>query len=155
MSGRRLGVVLFSIFLGFVTVLVLVGAGAFFVAKGMAENAAGPTRWQPITPTPTLPPTPTVAALTPTPVPEGIYVGGQAEVVSGVGVRMRRTPGYKNKPAGDVIVVVPPQSVMDVVGGPREVDGLRWWRVRWQGKEGWMAEYSARGLQLLAPAGEG
>lgn len=149
---ERLTVILLGVFLGIATALVLLVLGTYIVTHTIGASQAGPTRWQPITPTPTpaTSPTPTVTP-TPTPTPEGIYVGGKARVVSGVNVNMRRTPGYRNKPADDIIVAVPPNSVVDVIGGPEEKDGLRWWQVRWQGKEGWMAEFSSRGTQLLAP----
>ncbi len=149
---ERITVILLGVFLGIATALVLLVLGTYIVTHTIGASQAGPTRWQPITPTPTpaVSPTPTVTP-TPTATPEGIYVGGKARVVSGVNVNMRRTPGYRNKPADDIIVAVPPNSVVEVIGGPKEKDGLRWWQVRWQGKEGWMAEFSSRGTQLLAP----
>ena len=123
----------------------------YLVVRSMIAESTPPLRWSPITPTPTRPPTPTVAPQTPTPPPEGIYVGGQAQVVSAVGVRLRASPGYRNKPPEDIITVVPPQSIVTVIGGPEEVDGLRWWQVQWQERQGWMAERTANGVQLLAP----
>ncbi len=150
MKGRWL-LTLGGLTLGLLTALALVVAALYAVTLGSGSGNAGPRRWQPITPTPTQPPTPTVAPQTPTPQPPGIHVGGQAQVVSAVGVRLRKTPGYRNKPPEDVLTVVPSRSVVTVIGGPEEVDGLRWWRVRWRGYEGWMAEATAQGLQLLAP----
>ena len=149
---EHLTLIVLGLLLGVATVLVLLVLAAYVATQVMGTSEAGPTRWQPVTPTPTpaISPTPTVTP-TPTPTPEGIYVGGKARVVSGVNVNMRRTPGYRNKPADDIIVSVPPNSVVDVIGGPKKKDGLTWWQVRWQGKEGWMAEYSSRGTRLLAP----
>lgn len=146
--------VLSAIVLGIATAVALVSLGVLVLASGLGSATAGPQRWQPITPTPTLAGTPTVLSEGPTPTPQGIYVGGTARVVSNVGVRLRRSPGYQNKPASDVLTVVPPNSTVTVVGGPEEADGLRWWRVRWQGYEGWMTEATASGVQLLAPPGE-
>ncbi len=149
---ERLTVIVLGLLLGAATVLLLLVAGAYVFTRTMGASRAAPTRWQPITPTPTPVVSPTPEATpTPTPTPEGIYVGGRAEVVSQVRVNMRKSPGYRNKPKDDVIVAVPPGSVVEVIGGPKEKDNLRWWQVRWQGKEGWMAEYSSRGTQLLAP----
>lgn len=143
-----------GLLLGLATAVAVVIGGFFLLAGGLAGSTAGPQRWYPITPTPTIAASPTVAPLTPTPTPEGLYVGGQARVVSNVGVRLRRTPGYRNKPAADILTVVPPESVVTLVGGPEEADGLRWWEVQWRAYRGWMAEATAGGVQLLAPAGE-
>ncbi len=145
-------VVFLGLLLGAATVLILVVAGMYIATQGWS-HAAAPTRWHPITPTPTpqITPTPTPSP-TPTPRPEGLYIGGRAKVVSRVGVRMRKTPGYKGKPANDVVIVVPPNTTLDVIGGPKEVDGLRWWQVRWGKHEGWMAEFSAGGTRLLGPS---
>ncbi len=149
----RVAMIVIGVLLGLATALLLVVAGLYLFAQTMGGSRTSPARWQPVTPTPTpiVSPTPT-ATPSPTPTPEGIYVGGAARVVSQTRVNMRRTPGYRNKPADDVIAAVPPNSLLDVVGGPREKDGLRWWQVRWKGKKGWMAEFSARGTRLLAPA---
>ncbi len=152
MNAREKWTVVFlGILLGVATVLILVVAGTYIAARGWS-HAAGPTRWHPVTPTPTpeITPSPTPSP-TPTPPPEGLYVGGKAKVVGRVGVRMRKTPGYKGKPADDVIIIVPPNTVLEVLDGPKEADALRWWRVRWGTHEGWMAEFSARGTRLLQP----
>ncbi len=140
-----------GILLGASTVLILTVAGMYIATRGWSR-AAAPTRWHPVTPTPTPEITPTATPTpSPTPPPEGIYVGGRAKVVSRVGVRMRKTPGYKNKPTGDIVIVVPPNTVLDVIGGPKEADNLRWWQVRWGKHKGWMAEFSAAGTRLLGP----
>ncbi|NPA90379.1 MAG: hypothetical protein GXO55_02840 [Chloroflexi bacterium] len=137
--------------LGVLTVCVAVALLGFLLVRWMNNSAAEPKRWHPITPTPTSAPTPTPTGAPPTSDVPVIHVGGKAQVVARVGVRLRKSPGYRNKPAGDILVVVPPRSVVEVIGGPQQVDDLRWWRVRWKSYEGWMAEYSAGGTRLLAP----
>ncbi len=151
----QVAMIVIGLLLGLATALLLIVAGLYLFAQSMGGARAAPTRWHPITPTPTpaISPTPTLTP-SPTPTPAGIYVGGKARVVSQTRVNMRRTPGYRNKPKDDVVTAVPPNSLVDVLGGPREKDGLRWWQVKWRDKKGWMAEYSARGTRLLAPAGE-
>lgn len=65
-------------------------------------------------------------------------------------VRMRRTPGFANKPASDVLADVPAGTVLTVTGGPTNADGLIWWRVRGTTAEGWMAQAGTDGKALLA-----
>ena len=79
--------------------------------------------------------------------------GDSARNVSGGSVNLRRTPGYLNKPPGDVITVIEADAVVTVQRGPQLEDGLRWWHVRAGDAEGWMAERSSQGLVLMAPAG--
>jgi hypothetical protein len=64
-------------------------------------------------------------------------------------VNLRQSPGFQNKPAGDILGVVPAGQVGEIAGGPQEADGLVWWQVRFAGVEGWMAERSSQGVTLL------
>lgn len=69
-------------------------------------------------------------------------------------VRMRRTPGVTNKPAGDTIALVPAGATLTLLEGPRRVDDMEWWRVRGAlpdlGRvEGWMARSLPSGEALL------
>ena len=73
-------------------------------------------------------------------------------------VRMRRTAGYQGKGAGDVITDVPEGTVLAIIGGPQQRDGLAWFKLRGKDNnsrriEGWMAE-AVNGVQLLEPTGE-
>lgn len=92
-------------------------------------------------------------ALTSSPQPAtdaGRFVAG--DVVQNVNpgpVNLRQSPGYQNKPANDVIMAVPAGAVGAVLAGPEQVDGLVWWKVRFDEREGWMAERSSRGVALL------
>lgn len=76
--------------------------------------------------------------------------GVPVAVVYDGGVNLRRTPGYQNKPAGDSLKTIASGAQGVVVTGPEDVDGLRWWKVRFGGDEGWMAERSSQGRLLLA-----
>ena len=74
-------------------------------------------------------------------------------------VNLRRSPGYLNKPADDVIASLPPDTQVAIVGGPRQANGLTWWEVRGvdresNGFDGWMAETDPSGIQLLVKTGE-
>lgn len=70
-------------------------------------------------------------------------------------VRLRRTPGYMNKPADDVIADIWQGTVAVIISGPKSVDDLTWWEVETQevsGKNvrGWMAENAPGGVPLLS-----
>ncbi|MCS6843143.1 MAG: hypothetical protein NZ528_02285 [Caldilineales bacterium] len=75
--------------------------------------------------------------------------GDPVQNVSGGPVNLRRTPGFRSKPADDVLTTVRPGQTGVALEGPVEADGLRWWRVRFPVGEGWMAERSSSGKVLL------
>lgn len=69
-------------------------------------------------------------------------------------VNVRSTPGYLSKPAGDVIGLLPPDGTVVILGESQLADNLVWWRVqiaRTDGRtlEGWVAEATASGVQIL------
>ena len=79
------------------------------------------------------------------------FVGGDSvSIAFAGGVNLRRTPGYQNKPAGDTLRTVNGGATGTITGGPVDLDGLRWWQVRFDADEGWMAERSSQGRLLLA-----
>ncbi|WP_423223696.1 hypothetical protein [Candidatus Amarolinea aalborgensis] len=105
--------------------------------------------------------TPPAVALAPTdtPAPPSVQgaeprlaVGRRGQVISAAAVNLRRTPGYLNKPAGDVLGTVLRGATVDIIGGPQSVDNLTWWQVRAGDRAGWMAETRASGESLLQPA---
>jgi hypothetical protein len=77
--------------------------------------------------------------------------GGRAKISYFSRVNIRQSYGYINKPESDVVVTVPSGAVLEIVGGPQRADNLTWWRVRWDGWEGWIAEYTAGNRQILTP----
>ncbi len=67
-------------------------------------------------------------------------------------VRMRRTSGYLNKPATDVVADIAMGSRLTVLSGPQNADGLTWWKLRSvtvASQEGWMAQSRENGDALL------
>ena len=69
-------------------------------------------------------------------------------------VRLRRTPGFLNKPPEDVIAEIWQGTSVVIVSGPESVDDLAWWEVDTQditGRDvrGWMAEAAPGGMPLL------
>ena len=72
-------------------------------------------------------------------------------------VNLRRTPGYLGKPNDDVLAQTRPGESMQILGDNAQVDGLTWWRILYvaDGRgavEGWVAEATASGVQILGPA---
>lgn len=70
-------------------------------------------------------------------------------------VRLRRSPGYMNKPADDVVADIWQGTVAVIISGPKQVDDLTWWEVESQeisgkGVRGWMAESAPGGVPLLS-----
>ena len=69
-------------------------------------------------------------------------------------VNVRATPGYLSKSASDVIGVMAPGGVAVILGEQQTADNLAWWRVRvtlddGRAVEGWVAEATASGVQIL------
>ncbi len=94
----------------------------------------------PFVPTPTLRPTVTpLPSPEPTVTPEGLFIGGDA-IVTGTGsaLRLRSDPGLQ----ATTLKTVTDGTRLLILEGPREADGLRWWRLhdRSDGAEGWAAE---------------
>ena len=85
----------------------------------------------------------------------GRFKIGDAAVALTV-VRMRRTPGFANKPAGDVVLDIPANANLTITDGPQSVDGLTWWQVRLvnagRAVSGWAAEATGSGVDLLGPS---
>jgi murein DD-endopeptidase MepM/ murein hydrolase activator NlpD len=99
-----------------------------------------------------------LSAEMPPPLPgTGIYEPGeQVAIVSPDPVNLRHTPGYVDKPQGDVVATLPPATGLSIIEGAQQADGLFWWRVRGtvsggQDIEGWVAEAAPNGVRLLAP----
>jgi len=77
-------------------------------------------------------------------------VGEQARNVTGDRVNIRRTPGHLGKVAAqDIVAQVAPGDSVQIVGGRALQDNLIWWLVSYNGVEGWMAEATASGVQIL------
>jgi hypothetical protein len=75
-------------------------------------------------------------------------------VVVVIDSRVRRTPGYINKPLGDECTWLAQGDMVQVTDGPRYADGLTWWEVKvassdCEGNRGWIAEWNRDGKQML------
>jgi len=87
----------------------------------------------------------------------GLTEGAEAEVAclsaapSRGCVNLRATPGWRNKAQNDVLAELTPGHRLELLTGPRQVDGLAWWQVRdpENDTEGWVAEVTAGGYRAL------
>lgn len=149
--------------LGFVlsfALLSLATCGGVAVALGLDELrisdfAGSGTAWTP----PTLMPTPeapaqasadAAAGTEDVPVAVGRFAPGQTvRNITNSRVNVRRTPGHLGKGGDDVIVQVTAGDPVVIQGESTGADNLTWWLVSYQGVEGWMAESTASGVQIL------
>lgn len=82
------------------------------------------------------------------------------EAVSNVAqhpIKLRRSPGYSNKQADDILAELPAGASLTILQGPRQADRIQWWKLGGQlqggeSAEGWAAVSGARGLRFLAPS---
>ncbi|HXF63815.1 MAG TPA: SH3 domain-containing protein [Caldilineaceae bacterium] len=85
----------------------------------------------------------------------GLYAPGDlVRNITSSRVNIRAVPGYLGKPEGDVIAQVLPGESMEILGGRAVADNLTWWRIRYAPPggglvEGWVAEATASGVQIL------
>lgn len=92
------------------------------------------------------------------PVPAPRYKAGDLAMTMNF-VRLRRTPGFLDKPAEDVVADIWQGTQVVILSGPRVVDDLTWWEVETTDAEGrsvrgWMAETAPGGIPLLGPWAE-
>jgi len=127
---------------GLIAIGLLIGLKPFV-------TAANPIRPTPlvitITPTPIVPtvtarPTATLPPTQPpSPTPEGLFISGNA-IVAGTGsaLRLRSDPGLQST----TLKTVSDGTRLIILEGPRDADGLTWWRLRdpVDGAEGWAAQ---------------
>jgi hypothetical protein len=80
----------------------------------------------------------------------GIAVGATANVIYPQ-VRMRWSAGYVGKnDATDSKKYMTTGDQVRVIGGPEMRDGLCWWLIEFGGEQGWTADHSREGRQLLS-----
>jgi hypothetical protein len=130
----------------------MIGVIGFVLLAASGAPPAPPGAWPAaivatVTPSPIAPtPTPSLAP-TDMPTPETLYVGGYAQVygTEGESLRLRSDPGLQTT----TLKTIPEGARLMILDGPRDADGLTWWRLRdlIDGAEGWAAQL------YLAPAG--
>ena len=123
----------------------------------LAEMQGSGLAWtpMPITPTVEAPAVESAAgAQTTTGVSTRFAAGQIARNLTNSRVNIRATPGYLSKAAADVVGVLPPGETVTLTGDSARADNLLWWRVQaksgtGQVVEGWVAEATASGVQIL------
>lgn len=122
-----------------------------FGRLSLAELRGDGTVWTP----PTLIPTPEAPALVEGTSVEGVTTGGRfaagssARNITSTRVNVRRTPGHLGKPEGDVLAQIAPGEQVEILGETAQASNLTWYRVLYGGVEGWVAESTASGVQIL------
>jgi hypothetical protein len=119
---------------GVMVFIAIVGAGSPTPSERPTAIVVTVTP-SPLAPTAPSPPTPSAS-----PTPEGLYLGGYARVqgTGGDTLRLRADPGLQTT----TLKTVDEGALLEVLDGPREADGIRWWRLRDlnDGAEGWAAQ---------------
>ncbi|MCS7222446.1 MAG: SH3 domain-containing protein [Anaerolineae bacterium] len=150
-----------------IAVLLILACGSFaprptrtpraITPMGLTQATATPEATQD-TPTslpelPTLAPTPSpTSTFTPTPPPGMALMSGQpARVVAAGGLNVRQQPGMDQPRIGKLA----PGALVQVLEGPVQGTGYRWWRVQdRRGLEGWVAEGNGEEQWLSPQIGE-
>ncbi len=118
----------------------LIGLGAYLVLKPIDQPAPDRSALViTVTPSPIVPTATPQPTLPPTATPQGLYVGGEV-IVTGTGssLRLRSDPGLQSTTLKTVL----DGAQLKILEGPREADGLIWWRLHdpSDGAEGWAAQ---------------
>jgi hypothetical protein len=85
----------------------------------------------------------------------GVFlIGDRVRNITSSRVNIRREPGYLSKSSDDIIGQALPGEAMTILAGPATADNLAWWRIRYTSSrgmaiDGWMAEATASGVQIL------
>ena len=136
--------------------LSLVSCGSLALGFGLTNFSTlqqnGPV-WTP----PAFMPTPeTVAAEANNPsAVVGIFsIGETVRNITATRVNLRRTPGHVGKAGDDILAQTVPGESVIILDGPVQQDNLLWWPVRYTARDsttldGWMAEATASGVQIL------
>jgi hypothetical protein len=88
--------------------------------------------------------------------PTRFQPGGRAQNATSSRVNIRNNPGYLGQVAADILAQMNPGETVEILGWPRNADNLIWWPIRYQAAdgtliEGWVAESTASGVQILTP----
>lgn len=104
-------------------------------------------------PTKTATPTPLVPSETPYIPPTSNSLANSLAQISCADVKnvnLRKSPGYVGKNnKKDVVHEVPCGEYVKLLGENEVKDDLNWWRVNWNGYEGWIADHTGSGKVIL------
>lgn len=95
------------------------------------------------------------AAVDANPQPGRLQPGSLARNVAASRVNIRRSPGYLGKVDGDIVGQMEQGATVTILEWPQAADQLTWWYIRNDTSagpiEGWVAESTASGVQILTP----
>ncbi len=132
-------------------VALLAGFGNISLAD---LQATGPVWTPPPAPTP-LPADMTAPAAAVDAQPGRLQPGSLARNVAASRVNIRSSPGYLGKGDGDIVGQMEQGANVTILDGPQTADQLTWWYIRLDTPtgpvEGWVAESTASGVQILSP----
>jgi len=137
--------VLFCAFGGRAMLKARPGSSAIVIATPTAPPP--PATRTPLPATPTNTPTPRPTA---TPTPPGVMaIGAFVKVVNAgpQGLSYRKDPGLQ----GQRMKYLPEGTTMKIVDGPKDVDGLKWWKLQSQTDQNDVGWAAADYLELTAP----
>jgi hypothetical protein len=114
----------------------------------LADFQGNRQAWAPPTPAPTVEEVVSASALSNA---NRLFQAGDiVHNITSTRVNIRLSPGHLGKPAGDILGQANPGDTLEILGDSATQDNLTWWRVRFQGIEGWVAEATASGVKILA-----
>ncbi len=146
---HRVRTIVLGLIGGIITFLLLFTFVGYLLGHALWDRGQQTPSWAIVPPTPTRAVTP-LPPNQPTPTPTGKFsIGEKIRIVAQSRVRLRATPGYRDKLPDDVLTTMASGSNLIVLSGPELVDGLTWWKVNYEGTEGWVAESTSNGVQLL------
>lgn len=126
------------------------GIALGFGRLSLSEIRGDGSSWAPPTLMPTPEMDPQLAGGSGSATGTGRFAAGDTLVnITGSRVNLRRTPGHLGKDASDVLAQLEPGSAVVLLGESTQANNLTWWRVAYQGHEGWVAEATASGVQIL------
>ncbi|MFN8490963.1 MAG: hypothetical protein U0350_25440 [Caldilineaceae bacterium] len=144
-------------FAGAFLLLSLLSCGGLAMTLGLNKinlselQSSGPV-WTPpaITPAPVAAPAASSSNNNANPGGGAFQVGDVVRNITNSRVNVRATPGYQNKGNGDILAQLAPNDTMSIIGDRVIADNLTWWQVNYKGVQGWVAEVTASGVQILA-----
>ncbi|MBK8051583.1 MAG: hypothetical protein IPK16_33535 [Anaerolineales bacterium] len=122
-----------------------------FTRLSLADIQGNAPAWVP----PAITATPLPVAANAAPAALGRFtLGQQVRNLTNSRVNIGSTPGHLSKPAGDILAQVEPNATLEIIGPSSAANNLTWWQVRYVSPdgiplEGWMAEATASGVQIL------
>lgn len=90
---------------------------------------------------PARPPVETVTATCPNTPPSRLKIGVRARTMSGDPNNLNSEPSRPSKhPSSKKLALIPNNTTLTILDGPKCMDDILWWKVTYQGMTGWTGE---------------